>query len=282
MNAHFIDIDVILKTEQKIWIVSKENPKTPIIKMESWEFNIFKSGIYKSQNNKIDFNGTNFYLPNDFMDKLKVICRKNKIDISNLAISMREFIDPELIKDLKFEIDMTIFQEIINKPDEIYLIATKNNKNNYSKIIDKINEKCNEIGLKIENTYYLSETFYNRMDDEISYLKSKILIQHLIGYKTSGNVFTNIEVSEFDNIYYYDIDYKPINLSTKINEVIEKLLISTDELQSNLIKNKIRNIEKRLIVREVTTNRSEKFIEKIVPIKLSNIIKSFENFKWKK
>ena len=105
MNAHFIDIDVILKSDQKAWIVSKEDPKNPILKMETWEFNLFKSGIYKSQNNKIDFNGSIFYLPTDYMEKLKHICRKNKLDISNLAISMREFIDPEKINETKFEID---------------------------------------------------------------------------------------------------------------------------------------------------------------------------------
>jgi hypothetical protein len=280
MNAHFIDIDTILVSDQKAWIVSKDNPKNPLIKIEIHEFNLYKSGIYKSQGNKLNFNGSIFYLPEIFMNKLKTICRKNKLDISNLSISMQEFMDSERISESHFEIDMDPFQSIINTDDKIYLIASKNKENGYEKILKKLDEKIQEIGLQISDVYYLSETFYNRQDDEISYLKVKILLQHLIGYKTTGNQFTNEEISEFDTIYYYDNDYKPINLSHKINEVLEKFLVNSNDI-SKVIKDKVRDVEKRLCVREVTPNKSQKIIEKNIILKTSNIIKSFENFKFK-
>ena len=34
MNAHFIDLDIIIQTESKPWIVSKDKPNFPILKME--------------------------------------------------------------------------------------------------------------------------------------------------------------------------------------------------------------------------------------------------------
>lgn len=279
MNAHFIDIDTILTSNQRAWIVSKDNPRFPLLKIEIHEFNLYKSGIFKSQGNRIDFNGSIFYLPESFMNKIKTICRKNKIDISNLSISMQEFMDPDKISESNFEIDLDIFQGIINTSDKIYLIAAKNKENGYEKILKKINEKIGDIGLQITDIYYLSETFYKRQDDEISYLKVKILLQHLIGYKTDDNKFTNIEVSEFNTVYYYDNDYKPLNLSLKINEVLENFLLNSDETSSKIIKNKIKSNEKVLCVREITPNKGQKMIERNILLLTSNLIKSFENFK---
>ena len=42
MKSHFIDLDIILKTESKPWIVSKDNPNIPIMKMEPHDFKIFQ------------------------------------------------------------------------------------------------------------------------------------------------------------------------------------------------------------------------------------------------
>ena len=93
MNAHFIDLDIILKTESKPWIVSKENPNIPILKMEPSDFKLFQSGIYRNQNNKIEFNGKTFWLSNEFMNKVKLSAKKYRADISNLAISLQEYLN---------------------------------------------------------------------------------------------------------------------------------------------------------------------------------------------
>ena len=81
MKCHFFDIDTIIKFNSKPWIVDRLNPSIPIMKIETYEFNIFKSGIYKSQNNKIDFNGKEFWLSNEFFNLLKVKCKKVKLTL---------------------------------------------------------------------------------------------------------------------------------------------------------------------------------------------------------
>ena len=108
MNAHFIELDIILKTESKPWIVDKLNPNIPIMKMDISEFNLFKSGVYKYQGNKISFNGKVFWLSNEFMNKLKVKSKKYKVDISNLGVSMQEFLNPEIISDLESNINILL------------------------------------------------------------------------------------------------------------------------------------------------------------------------------
>jgi len=79
MKAHFIDLEIILKLESKPWVVDKNNPNVPILKIEKSDFNLYQSGIYKSHGNKLSFNGKTFWLPNEFMNLLKVKTKKLKM-----------------------------------------------------------------------------------------------------------------------------------------------------------------------------------------------------------
>ena len=280
MNAHFIELDIILKTESKPWIVDKLNPNIPIMKMDISEFNLFKSGVYKYQGNKISFNGKVFWLSNEFMNKLKVKSKKYKVDISNLGVSMQEFLNPEVIENIKFDIDISLFRPIINTNDDIYIICSKNTKSNFEKQISKLEEKLEEIGLKIKKYYYISETFYNKDDDEISYLKSKLILQHLLGLKTDGDKLSNEEVESYNQITFYDDNLKSIQMCRDINNILENLLLKTEKEIKLLVKDKIKNDDNLLLIKEFTHNKANRFKEYNVQLEYSNIIKSFENFKF--
>jgi len=280
MNAHFIELDIILKTESKPWIVDKLNPNIPIMKMDISEFNLFKSGVYKSQGNKISFNGKVFWLSNEFMNKLKVKSKKYKVDISNLGVSMQEFLNPEVIENIKFDIDISLFRPIINTNDDIYIICSKNTKSNFEKQISKLEEKLEEIGLKIKKYYYISETFYNKDDDEISYLKSKLVLQHLLGLKTDGDKLSNEEVESYNQITFYDDNLKSIQMCRDINNILENLLLKSEKEIKLLVKDKIKNDDNLLLIKEFTHNKANRFKEYNVQLEYSNIIKSFENFKF--
>ena len=279
MNAHFIDIDIVLNTDSKPWIIDKSNPNIPLMKMETSDFDLFKSGILRSQNNKISFNGKDFWLSNDFMNKLKIKSKKNKFDISNLGISMQEFLNPDVIENIKFDIDISLFRPIINTNDDIYIICSKNTKSNFEKQISKLEEKLEEIGLKVKKYYYISETFYNKDEDRIAYLKSKLLIQHLLGLKTDGDIFTNEEIDNYNQITFYDDDLKSIQMCRYINIVLEKLLLKTDNNIKIIVKDKIKNDDNFLLIKEYTHNKSFRFKEYNTQLEYSNIIKSFEGFK---
>lgn len=278
MRAHFINIDILLKTESKAWIVSKDNPNIPILKIDPCEFKVFQSGIYRNQNNRIDFNGKVFWLSTEFMNKLKVSAKRNKADISNLGISMQEFLNKELIDNIPFNLNMDIFKPIINTNDDIYIICSKNTKNNYEKAVSKLEDELKELGLVVKNFYYTSDTFFDKDDDYTAYLKVKLLTQHLIGLKTDGDKFSNEEIKDYSHVIFYDSDKTSISLSKSINDVIEKLTMKTDDQTKLLVKEKIRSVENVLIVKEFTHNLSKKFNETIIPVEYSNVIKSFENF----
>jgi hypothetical protein len=68
-------------------------------------------------------------------------------------------------------------------------------------IINKIEDKLKDNGLVIKNYYFISETFYNRNEDNISHKKVRLLLQHLIGLKTDDNKFTSEEIEEYFEDY---------------------------------------------------------------------------------
>ena len=282
MKAHIIDINILLKVDAMAWIVNKDSPNTPLIKLELSDFNLFKSGIFKSQNNKIQFNGKTFWLSNEFMNKIKIIAKKTKVDISNLGISMQEFMNPEIIENLEFDLDLSIFNNIINTNDDIYIICSKNTKSRYTKQIEKLEEKLEYLGLKVKNYYFISSTFSNSNDDHRAIIKSKIILQHLLGNKIESEKFVQESITDYNQITFYDDDQLSIQTALNINSVLEKYLLLTEDSTKILIKDKIKKDDNFLIIKEYTHNKSKKFNEHNVQLELNNVIKSFENWKWKR
>lgn len=279
MKAHFIDLDILLKVDQKPWIVDKSNPNVPIIKIEPHEFNLFKSGVYKNQGNKIQFNGKQFWLPSEFMNKLKVKTKNQKVDISNLAISMQEFMNPEIVQNMDPKIDTWILNSLINQQVHIYIFCSKNTKKNMGRWIEKIEDKMGEMGLKVEGWYYLTENFTNKNSGEIAYNKIKTVLQHMVGVKTDGDKFSDQEIQNYDECILWDDSSEVVALGKDINRVLENLLIKTDDSIKAKIKGEIKDGENHLIIKEWTYNLTNRYNQFEIELVYSNLIRSFENFR---
>jgi len=278
MKSHFIDLDILIKNDSKAWIVDKNNPNIPILKIDNSDLSVFKSGILKSQNNKMSFNGKTFYLSNEFMNRLKSKVKKHKSDFSNLGISFQEFLNPELIENVKFEIDLSILKNIVNTNDDIYIFCSKNTKENFKNQILKLEEEFEKIGLTIKKFYYLSETFFNKDEDQMAFIKNKVILQHLIGLKVDGDKFIDENIDEYSEIFYYDDNLSSTKLSLDINGIFEKFTMNTEKSIKESIKLKVQNSDKILNIKEFTNNKANKFKESSVQLEFSNLIKSFENF----
>lgn len=281
MKAHFFDIDTILVANSKVWVVDKRNPNVPIMKISQSDFNLIKSGIYKSQNSRIDFGGKSYYITSDMMDTLKIKCKNQKSDISNLGFSMQEFMNRELIENIDYKINVNNIQHIKNTDDHIYIICSSNTKKNYEYMIKKMEDGLKENGLKIENYYFISETFYNRDEDKITHDKVRLLLQHLVGLKTDGNKFTNEEISKYSEVYYYDDDISSINLAINSNSIMQVLISNSDQDIKSKIKEILKSEDNIINVNLVTPNKFNRFKSTKVNIEWSNLIKAFERFNWK-
>lgn len=279
MNAHFFDLDTILELDSKIWIVDKTKPSIPIIKISPSEFQLIRSGIYKSEGNSIKFSGHTYWVKTDLLNKIKIKSKKDVVDISNLAFSMREFLDEEIIERGEFKIHKDNFSHIMNSNDDVYIICSKNNKRNYEKIISKIEKDLEGLGILVKNYYFISETFYERDNDDISFKKARLLLQHLIGLKTDDNKFTDEEIQKYNKISFYDDDSSTINFCKNINDLLRQLVTKSDNTVSEKIKEIIKTDEPILELNEVTFNKVNKFVKTEVKLEFYNVIKTFESFK---
>ena len=243
---------------------------------------MIKNGIYKSQNSQLYFNGENYWIPETLLNDLKVKCKRLKVDIGNLGFSMQEFMNPEVIKDLDYEINLDLFNSIKNTTDHIYFICSKNNKRNYELIIKKIEEKLYELGLEVKNYYFISETFYNRNLDDITFKKVKLLIQHTVGFKTNDDKFIDEELENYDEVHYYDEDLEATTLATTSNDFLKVLLDNTDESLKKEIQVSLKSEDNYIFINYVSPNKVNRVQTKKVLLQVSNVIKTFEGFNWKK
>lgn len=281
MKAHFFDIETVLVMDSKVWIVDKTNPKVPIIKISKSEFNLIKNGIFKGQNNSIYFGGSTYWIPEELMNIIKIKCKNLKIDITNLIFSMQEYMNPDVIETLDYDINIENLIHLKNTTDDIYFICSKNTKSNYEKIIKKIEEKLENIGLSVKKYYFISETFYNRDLDEVAHKKVRLILQHLIGMKTEGDKFIEEELKKYDEIEFYEDDDNTISLAIDCNKLLQ-LIIDNSE---SVIKSKIKDLLKSetvLYVNQVSPNKVKRFSKTKVLVEYHNLIKTFERFNWKK
>jgi hypothetical protein len=281
-QGHFFDLDVLINVDNKIWIVNKTKPSIPVVKISKSDFNLIKKGIYRKDKQSLTIGGSSYWIPEDLMNKIKIRCKNLKCDITELAFSMQEFMNPSVIENLDFDINVENFQHLKNTRDDIYVICSKNSERNYTSIIEKLNEKLSNLGLVIKNFYYLSETFYNRDKDDITHKKVRMLLQHLVGLKTDGDKFTDDEIEEYDRVYFYDDEMKCISLAKDSNKVFEFIISNTEEPIKERIKDLIKNDDKVVVVNQITNNKINPFIQTEVNIEWSNLKKTFESFNYKR
>ncbi len=186
-----------------------------------------------------------------------------------------------MIENLEYTINIENVLHLKNTDDDIYVICSKNNRKNYELMISKIEDELKENGLVIKKFYYISETFYNRNSDDISHKKVRLLLQHLIGLKTEGDKFTDEKLEKYDEVFYYDDEETSTQLACDSNKLLMVLLSNTESSLKDIIKDDLKSTPHNLFVNYITGNKVNRFVTTKVLIQFSNLIKTFESFKWK-
>jgi hypothetical protein len=277
MIAHFFDLNTLIDINSKVWIVSKNNPNKPLIKLEQSEFNLIKSGIWRKTGTPLKISGTDYYIHEDLIESIKLKCKKFNVNITELSFSMQEFMNPEIIAESDFSIKEENLIGLKNSPDDIYIICSKNTKRNLKPIIDKLEKFLYSIGLSVKNYYYVSETFYNRDETKIAHKKIRLLLQHLIGLKTNDTKFSDEEITKYETVNFYEDDISTNNLTKKSNDVLKFLYDNSEESTKDFVKTRL-NEELIINLNEVTHNRVNPFKITKIKLELINIFKTFESF----
>ncbi len=149
----------------------------------------------------------------------------------------------------------------------------------YDFLIEKLETYLKEeLGLKIKNYYFISETFFNRDEDKTAHKKIKLLLQHLVGYKTDGNKFTNEEIPKYEKIYFYDDEVKTLNLAKSINDVLRFILSNTESDIKSSVESLVKENEIILDIKGVTYNKVNMFTTSEVKLSIDRIMKTYERF----
>jgi hypothetical protein len=278
MEAHFFDIDTLVKVEGNAWIVDKRNPKVPIMKISKSDLHLLENGIYRKQGNKIEFNGRTFWLPTELYNQIKIKAKLFKTDLANLAISLQEFYNKSVVEELKFEFNLETLLTLKNTQPEIFIICSRQTKKNYEVIVEKLKEELLKNGMKVKSFYYISDTFYNIDDDTIRFKKLRLFLQHLVGFKTSGQAFSSEEITQYSKLYYYDDQIDTLQLEVEVNPMINLLYSNTRSGVKDLIKENIKDFEPQLIINKINDNFYNRLETTKVILEISSFIKKFEGY----
>ena len=278
-KCNVFDIDTILVIDSEVWIVDKTKPNIPILKIPEYEFNQIKNGIYKSQNNKIIFNGKVYWLSSKLYEEIKVRAKNYKTDLNNLSISLQEFLNKDIIDNKNIEIKIDFLNKLLkNKTDDNYIICSKLTRRNYDSIIKKVEDKLTEEGIIIKKFIPINETFYDKDDDFVHYKKIEFLLRLLTGYKIQDKKFIDKQNKQYKTVNFYDIDLGTLRINGDINSYLKTILNNTTSGLKEVIKENIDLIKPLLEINQLTTNKHNPIISKSVLIEYSNLFKTFESF----
>jgi len=280
MQAHFFDIDTLIVSDAKVWIVDKSKPSQCILRISTSDFNLVRKGVYREQGNKVSFAGNDYFMPDSMMNDVKIKCKVMKADSSNLAFSMREFQDSELINNSNHKVDIDAVIHLKNTQDDVYIICSKNIKNAYEKVIDKLEEKLGELGISPKKYYFISETFYERDEDETSFDKVRLLLQHMVGFKTKGRLFTDEQIDRYDRVFFYDEDQVTTQLALSVSDAFVVMIGNSEDSVKKQVRGVVEQNSPELVVNLVTTNKVRKFVTNSVSLEFTKLIKSFESFRF--
>jgi len=249
------------------------NPNKPLLKIDRTEFNLIKSGIYRTHNIRFMFGDNGYYISKNLFNKIEHVISKMKI-VGDLSFSFREFTDADVIKELDLKIDLSQIEHLKNVNDDIYLVSSKNIEKKSALMINKLVQELLDMGIIVKKVYYLNQSYFgNNKDINLRRLCNAILsIAYGLEIK-EGKFIENADVVAYREVYYYDSNMVIANrIKKELNIFLNTILI-----QSKMSMEKF--INTTFFVCEVTSNMLNRFITTKIAMYSQNIYKSFDMFK---
>ena len=277
-KAYIVDLESIVDIDRNVWLIDINNPSEYIVKVSEVEFNLIKSGIYKNQDNLVNFNDSDYYLPNYLNDKLKYVLKKRKdLTYNDMTFSFREYLNEEHIGNIKVRED--IIKMFKNEDVDIYCIVSTLTKENGSKILKKVDEKLENIAQTIKKYYIINKTFNNSHEDDTITKKSYTILKNIIGLNIRDDKFIPEINERYKNVEYFTNDLYSLNgIKTDIQLIFEQLYFNTKDKD---VQTRIDGLNYPLNIRlNLITNNKANLLKKYV-LNLNKVRKVmlFESFK---
>jgi hypothetical protein len=281
-EIHFYDLDNTLwNIIGKVWIISKNNPNKPLLKISFLEYLNIKNKMYINDKIEIEYNDSTYWIPQSMLDRIQ---KRKNIDPDLLGISKRELFDPNYIKKINFNLKNIL--HLKDKKVDIGILTGRMNQENEQEYLNLLREKLKQLNLNLTKIYYVGEFLHNSSDKR-AFEKMKVLLEHLIGVKILGDKFVPIKQDWYENVYFYDDEVQNIYSANNIQEYFENYMKNTDDETFKYIIERIKNNDLTLITNLISGNEMNMFeTKKIIitepvkyPIKVESLeIKKFKEF----
>jgi DNA-binding protein len=265
-EIHFFDLDNTLwKISNKIWIISKNNPSKPLLKISEKEFNLIKNGFYKKDNLKITYNDNEFFISKRMYEKIFINYR---IHLNNLGISFFNLTNKNDIEKSKINFILDNIKHLSGKTNiDICILTGRNDREKHENVLNKLRLKLKDLGLEIFKIYMVGDKFEYNDNNNINIKKCNILLEHLTGLKIDKNKFVAYRQDMYNNVHFYDDDVKNINTAFDIQKMLNNYFKNTNTQLQNIILNNIKSNKPILNLHLVTTNQANRFRNTILQIK---------------
>ena len=285
----FFDLDNTLwYIKSDIWVIDKNKPGEPILKISPIEFALIKSGIYVNDDILIEYNGESFYISKDMMER--ILRKRKNIRLGNIGVSYSEFFDDDILNKKDVQLLLNNIKHLIGKNIEIGVITARSDRKKHANLLNKLRIKLKEYGLEIDKIYFVSESIRAiGYMDKVVYDKNKILLSHLIGLNIEDNHFVPIKKDSYNKIHFYDDVKSNILNVNNLQDYFDFLVRNSDEECIEFINNRFKNNTLILVNNLITNNELNPFDTNIIklttpikfPIKVvdNKLTVKFENFK---
>lgn len=262
----FFDLDNTLwYIKSDIWLIDKNDPSTPIIKISAVEFALINSGIYVKDNLEINYNGETFFISNDMFERIR---RKSKnIKLSSLGISYSEYFDEEILNNKNVTFLLDNIKHLIGKNVEIGVLTARSDRRKHANLLNKLRLILKNYGLEIDRIYFVSESIKVIANNGLIYDKNKILIEHLVGLKIENDHFVPIKKESYDKVYFYDDVKSNFMSANSLQDYFDFLVSNSDDECVEFINSRLENKKIYLINNLITNNQVNPFETQIIELK---------------
>ena len=141
----FFDLDNTLwYIKSNAWVILKNMPSKPLMKIGNLEFTLIQNGLYIPDNNVIEFNNEKYFISNDFVERLERL--KPGIRLKDVGISYAEFFDEEILNKGEVQLLLNNIKHLIGKGVELGLLTARTDRKKHAGLLNKLRIKLQEYG----------------------------------------------------------------------------------------------------------------------------------------
>lgn len=257
-EIHFYDLDgTLFNIDARIWVIDKEHPNIPLVKITPQELYMIQNGLYKKYNLLIDYNDQEFYISKDLFNRINKV--KRIIDMNRLGVSFIEFYNDEYINNNKIKFLIPNIRHLAGTNVPICILTGRPNRERHANLLNELRIKLKSLGLEIFKVYFVSDHLQMRHQESISLNKVNILLEHLIGLKIQNNKFISLRQDEFDKVYFYDDEIRNIQYANDMQTFFERVMKNSDDEMFQMALEKVKSSKLTLINNLVTSNELNRF-----------------------